>query len=324
MKRWSLFNEWFVFTKSERRGITVILILLFTVGIFRMLVPVLFKPSDARMQKTLEKVAYLKHITDSLNAIQAEKDSLEGVSWQETSYKKNQPKLKAEYAKAFDPNTISVGEMVKMGFPDRMAQNIEKYRSKGGRFFKAADMLRIYGMDSIFYKQLEPFISIQKEESKYADRKPEMKPKTAEIAEIQTPKPKAKLLVDINQADTTLLKELPGIGSTFAKRIVSYRTKLGGFYSVDQVSEVYGLTAETFAKIKPMLQVENTSLRQIDINFAEFRDLIVHPYLEKEEVNRILSRRKKSGSFRSKTQLLNDSILSSKRYERIAPYLKPN
>lgn len=324
MKRWSLFNEWFVFTKSERRGITVILILLFTVGIFRMLVPVLFKPSDARMQKTLEKVAYLKHINDSLNAVQAVKDSFESVSGQQNSYKKIQPKLNTELASAFDPNTISVDEMVKMGFPDRMAHNIEKYRSKGGRFFKAADMLRIYGMDSIFYMQLEPFISIPKEESKYADRKPEMKPKTAEVAELQTPKPKAKLLVDINQADTTLLKELPGIGSTFAKRIVSYRTKLGGFYSVDQVSEVYGLTAETFAKIKPMLQVENTSLRQIDINFAEFRDLIVHPYLEKEEVNRILSRRKKSGSFRSKTQLLNDSILSSKRYERIAPYLKPN
>ncbi len=324
MKRKNPINDWFIFTKSERRGITVILILLFTVGIFRMLVPILFKPSEARKQKTFEKIAYLKHITDSLDALQSQKDSVEARSAPFVTYNKVPIRLNSEFASTFDPNDISVEEMVKMGFPQRMAQNIEKYRSKGGRFYKAADLLRIYGMDSIFYSQLEPYISIRKEERTRIEKQFDTTPKSSYTSNSKDKEQKAPLIVDVNQADTTLFQKLPGIGSTFSKRIVNYRTKLGGFYSIEQVAEVYGLSAETYAQIKPMLQLESKNLKQLDINFAEFRDLIGHPYLEKEEVNRILNRRKKQGSFKSKAQLLSDSILSPLRYERIAPYLKPN
>ena len=43
--------------------------------------------------------------------------------------------------------------------------------------------------------------------------------------------------VDINTADTTAFISLPGIGSKLAARIVNFRDKLGGFYSIDQVGE---------------------------------------------------------------------------------------
>jgi competence protein ComEA len=321
MKRKNPFNDWFIFTKSERRGITVIFALIFILSIFRFLVPVLIKPSDARMQKTMEKVAYLKHITDSLDAVYAQnsiKEEAEGGSYDRKSYvsKSASPRLKSENAAPFDPNTISVDEMVEIGFTERMASNIDKYRSKGGKFFKPADLKRIYGMDSVFFTQLEPYISIEKTERKFVDERPKPTQSAREL--------KAQTIVDINSADTTQFKQLPGIGSVFAKRIVSYRAKLGGFYSVDQVAEVYGLAPETFNAIKPMLQLDATNLKQIDLNFAEFRDLIAHPYLEKEEVNRILNRRKSHGSFKNKTQLLNDSILSANLFKKISPYLKPN
>ena len=66
--------------------------------------------------------------------------------------------------------------------------------------------------------------------------------------------------IDINTADTSAFIALPGIGSKLANRIVSFRTKLGGFNSVEQIRKVYGLQDSVFMLISPFLKCDNPAI----------------------------------------------------------------
>src|SRR5262249_25636461 len=102
-------------------------------------------------------------------------------------------------------------------------------------------------------------------------------------------------VIDINSADTTAFIALPGIGSKLAARIVNFREKLGGFYSVDQVGETFGLPDSTFQKIKQYLKLENNSLRKININTATVDELKLHPYIKWSIANPIIAYRNEHG-----------------------------
>src|SRR6185437_7375519 len=90
---------------------------------------------------------------------------------------------------------------------------------------------------------------------------------------------KAIQIIDVNLADTTALISLPGIGSKLAQRIIAFRNKLGGFYSIEQVGETYLLPDSTFQKIKPKLTIVGNNVKQININVASIDEMKAHPYL---------------------------------------------
>ena len=73
-------------------------------------------------------------------------------------------------------------------------------------------------------------------------------------------------MVELNEADTLTLKKIPGIGSTFARRIVRYRELLGGYYTVEQLAEVYGIDEERYIALYPWFRVDTTRLRPQSIN----------------------------------------------------------
>src|SRR6476620_4362316 len=104
---------------------------------------------------------------------------------------------------------------------------------------------------------------------------------------------------DINTADTTAFIALPGIGSKLAARIVLFRDKLGGFYDVRQIGEVYGLQDSVFKKISPMLRCDAGHIRKIDINNAEKETLKVHPYIRWQMASALVAYREQHGSFHS-------------------------
>jgi comEA protein len=66
-----------------------------------------------------------------------------------------------------------------------------------------------------------------------------------------TQKPKEALKVNINEANMADLMKLPGIGSTYARRIVEYRERMGGFRSVDELTKVKGIGPKTLEKLRP-------------------------------------------------------------------------
>lgn len=127
--------------------------------------------------------------------------------------------------------------------------------------------------------------------------------------------------VDINRADSAALLPLPGIGPVFAGRIIKYRELLGGFVSVDQLLEVYGMSEETLDLIGEMISIDASAIRKIRLDSATFRELLRHPYLEFEDVKAILDFRDFSGGIGSSRELLDNSILHDSVLQRVLPYL---
>ena len=126
---------------------------------------------------------------------------------------------------------------------------------------------------------------------------------------------------DINLADTSILIALPGIGSRLALRIVQFREKLGGFYSIDQLGEVYGLQDSVLTLISPFLVLNHAQLRKIMLNSAGFDTLNAHPYIQFSEARAIVQYRKQHGSFESMDDLLKISILNREWLDKVGPYL---
>ena len=124
----------------------------------------------------------------------------------------------------------------------------------------------------------------------------------------------------LNAADTAEWKKIPGIGGTFAARIVKYRNLLGGFVSVEQLREVYGIDNELFSRISPYIQADE-NFRKLQINELEFKDLLRHPYLNYKQVQAIVNLRKRKGNIASIHELAMLDEFTSEDIFRIEPYL---
>lgn len=207
----------------------------------------------------------------------------------------------------FDPNRADKKTLLSLGFPQKAANNLLKYREKGGTIRNKAMLSRIYGIDDTLFQRLEPFILI------------------LDHSDLQTSKEKnterEDLIIDINKAGLEEWQKLKGIGPYFAKGIVGYREKLGGFYSIDQVGNTYGLPDSTFQSIKPKLSLSPV-FRKINVNRATVEELMKHPYLNYKEARLIVNFRKQHGDYNNLNELGQIKIIEQKSLEKILPYLK--
>ena len=129
-------------------------------------------------------------------------------------------------------------------------------------------------------------------------------------------------MVELNSADTTRLKMLRGIGSGYARMIVAYREKLGGFYEVSQLLEVYKFPDETYQKIKHQLSVDTTLIRKIKVNEATVKELKSHPYISYYQALSIVENRELQPEMRynSLYDMVVDEDLKEEDILRVAPY----
>jgi len=132
---------------------------------------------------------------------------------------------------------------------------------------------------------------------------------------------KGRKLLDINSCDSSSLVELPGIGPVLSVRIIKYRNLIGGYLSPDQLREVYGLSDETFARIRSGLYADTSRIRKIRINEAGYGELARHPYFQKGEAGAVIRYREEKGRIGSLSELAVNRILSSETLTRIGRYL---
>jgi competence ComEA-like helix-hairpin-helix protein len=219
----------------------------------------------------------------------------------------------------FDPNTISTSDWKRLGLRDKTIKTIENYLSKGGHFYKPEDLQKIYGLHNDEYERLIRYVKIESNDiktnegfvsSKSKDEKQPVKTYAARYS-----------LIDINTADTSAFISLPGIGSKLASRIVTFREKLGGFYSVEQIGETYGLPDSTFQKIKQYLKLDNPSVKKININTATVDELKAHPYIKFSIANPIVAYRNEHGQFSKVEDIKKVMAVTDEIYKKIAPYL---
>lgn len=210
-----------------------------------------------------------------------------------TIYPYKEPKYQRFH---FDPNTLPEDSLALLGIPEKTIKSMTNFLSKGGRFRSKEDVQKIYNFPPLLYESLAPWIRIP-----------------------TAPKPQQKVIaMDLNLADSTDLVTLKGIGKTFASRIIRYRTALGGFHSLEQLNEIYGLKPETIAQITPFLKIK-APVRKIKINEVEE---LKHPYLRSYQAKAILAYRNQHGDFKTYEELKNIDALDEETLAKLLPYLQ--
>lgn len=170
------------------------------------------------------------------------------------------------------------------------------------------------------YKQQVELLKNQNSDKKYVSRKTTIK-KKKEPKSSSTP---IHLSIEINTIDSIGLKQLPAIGSVFAQRICKFRNILGGFSSINQLLEVYGMDSARFRTILPYLTLDINQLKTLDINTISSSELKNHPYISYKESNAIVSYRQQHGVFKTLSDLLEIHLIDSIKLCKIAPYLSIN
>lgn len=131
----------------------------------------------------------------------------------------------------------------------------------------------------------------------------------------------SSLKVDINSADTSLLMKLPGMTSYCARMIVGYRKKLGGYYNIDQLTEVWGMDSIMFKALINKVWADTGMLHRININTADVKQLGYHPYIRYYLAKAIINYREQHGLFTSLSALHKMAAIDDSTYLKITPYL---
>lgn len=222
----------------------------------------------------------------------------------------------------FDPNTLSFDSLLLLGISERAAKNLKNYLSKGGKIRKAEDFMKIWGIqpvDSILLNYIVLHDSNPSEISD-TDKKSKinaaLKPNSITIKKVD--------IIEINSADTFQLQLVSGIGPKIAARIWKYRERLGGFYNLDQLFEVYGLDEQKVSEIKPYFTLDDQYIRKIIINNTDVKQLGRHPYLDFKKARIILNYIKNHGYITSPQDLEKVKILSEEEISKLTPYLDFN
>ena len=279
-------RKWFSFSKGERVAIITIL-----AAILILILACLFRPT----RKSLSDASL--HNLDSLLALR--QAAIEAQQQKQAE----QPQEVAElHPFPFNPNTLTEEEWQQMGLTDRQIRNIMNYKAKGGKFYSKNDLGKLYTISEEDFAQLEPFIVLP-EVSRNTSSKSAQRKQEEQVGEEPKPVKKAIPIVDLNTVDSTTLVELPQIGGYMASRIIEFREKLGGFVNMEQLRDVKGMDSTRFATIQPYIIIGEVEIQKVDVNRADFKTLVHHPYLNYEQVKRIFNQREKRGMIKNWAQL---------------------
>ncbi|MEJ6794202.1 MAG: helix-hairpin-helix domain-containing protein [Flavobacteriales bacterium] len=130
-----------------------------------------------------------------------------------------------------------------------------------------------------------------------------------------------KISVELNSADTTMLKQIYGIGSVLSKRIVRYRDLLGGFHSKNQLLDVYAMDTNVYEDFKHQISVDLSLVQKIDINFVSANELSKHPFISYKLANSIVNYRSNHGEFSHDYELMNLYLIDTVTFNILLPYL---
>lgn len=295
-----MWKDFFYYTKSERRVILLLLaIALLLLGIWAIM-------------------EYLRPVEVPVTLSESEEiDSfLANLEEQEKIRKSHTPKNEiSAVLQPFDPNTADSVLLRQLGLPVYIVRNILKYRAKGGVFRSPESFFRIYGLKEEVYQKLKPYITIAPLVSVSHVRTDTFRQLKDTIPYI--PKYEEGTIVDLNKADTSILKRIPGIGSTLARMIVVYRQRLGGFYDVSQLQEVPHVGVE----LNKWFVVTPAGLHKIQVNSASLDKLRSHPYMDFYKAKAIMEYRRKRGKIKGLSQLSMFEEFTEKDLKRLSPYL---
>lgn len=235
----------------------------------------------------------------------------------------------------FDPNTADSTTLLRLGLSPWQVRSIYRYRAKRGRYSRVEEFKNVPNLTVEQWVRLEPYIRIaprfryvEREEPRER-REPAraVEPPVAEVCcenvvPCDTFPRRVKLrvgqTVDVNTADTTLLKMVPGIASKRAARIVAYRNALGGFVTKEQAMEA----TEMPDSVLRYMTLSSQPVRRVNVNRLSVSQLMKHPYISFYQAKAISEYRRDHGAIQSIDVLRKLDEFRPTDIERLHPYLE--
>jgi DNA uptake protein ComE-like DNA-binding protein len=281
------FSDFFAISFSELKGVFILILIIFILILSPGLIfQYLFNPRSPNTAADIRKLDSLVKLLDISGQKIREPAS-------DHTFSKSKQKL--------DPNTASYEQLRSIGFRESTAKSIISYRKAGGYFKEPSDIEKLY---TITPEEIERTKSQLFHKEGVGKR------------EIHSRS------LNINKVEASELLQLPGIGKVFSERMIKYRNLLGGYTSVVQLKEIYGIEDSLFQSIERYFYVSGEdSLRGIDVNVVSMDRLYSHPYINKYTAGKIIASRTVDGPFNTLADLTSRNILDSLTLERLKPYL---
>lgn len=315
-----MWRDFLYYTKAERQGILVLLLLIVCVIAGALLMDA-FRTVPVPAADDSFDADYAAFI-GSLKEKDAARTTAGGATYERNAYHRNttHTAFAPPQLSVFDPNTADSASLVRLGLRPWMATNILRYRERGGRFKTPDDFRKLYGLTDEQFDALLPYIDIAPVAPPVRDTlnllvRQELRADTF----LRQPKYAPGTMLDLNTADTTELKKIPGIGSAIARSIVYHRNKLGGFYDVAQLKDL-NLDIDALTK---WFAVDSSTVvtHRINLNKASIDRLRNHPYLSFYQAKAIVELRRKRGTLKSLQQFALMDEFTAADLERLQHYV---
>ena len=217
----------------------------------------------------------------------------------------------------FDPNTADSSQLIRLGLQSWQVRNIYKYRARGGVYRKKEDFARLYGLTVKDYHRLEPYIRISSDYQPAATLVGDKANGANGTNGVYPRKIDSTQHVVLNTADTTTLRQVPGIGIYFAKEIVRYGQRLGGYVSVDQLDEI----ADFPQASKKYFVVQQAHPKKLNVNQLTLQQLRRHPYINYYQARAIKEYCRLHGPLKSLDDLRLSRDFPPEVIQRLTPYV---
>ena len=188
----------------------------------------------------------------------------------------------------FNPNRVDAEYWEKIGFENKLAIRLEKFIHFGQGLKNIHDLEKVYGMKKEWIELIKDSIVLE------------------------------PLNIDINTASAESFQKVNGIGEKISNRIIKFRNSLGGFYSVEQLEDVYGMDSNIIRKNKRSFTF-NTPQNKIDVNTSGLKKFVKHPFISIQQGEEIIKIRSVYGKVDS---LALQHIFTSKEWSEVKYYFK--
>lgn len=270
------FSTYFYFSKSQRSGLLVLLVLIVVLQTIYF-----FVDFSLPIKENPEKEKWL--------AVQTEIDSL-----------KSTMSIKGSKLYPFNPNFISDYKGYKLGMSVQEIDRLLAFRKQNKFVNSAEEFQKVTQISDSLLGVIAPYF-------KFPDWvKQKTKWKTFPNSNYPTFAKKEKLIViDINIATSEELVKVYGVGEVIAQRILSYKESLGGFVAMEQLNEVWGLSPEVLANLNKQFKVKSmTGIKKVDVNNASIKELAQFPYFKYTVAKQIVIYRSMNGTINSVDDLI--------------------
>lgn len=295
------------YTRSERNAIVVLLLILLLLLVLKQ--PIVLRLFSNRTNTKEDSTRYLSLINEIQQAEDDNEYSYTGNTY-EKKYVNNDKYNYQDKNFIIDINKANAEEFEKLyGIGKVYSERIVKYRNKIGGFESIEQLKEVYGIHDTVYQKFKHQLVLSNPNKQINNQNQQKK----------------EIKIELNNASQEDLVQLNGIGNVFAKRIVDFRDKLGGFYSIEQVKDVYGIHDTVFQKIKNNIYLQKAApILKLNINNATLEELTANPYFFTTLAKQIVGYRTKVKPFATIEDLKKLYYIrdNPEYYEKILPYVR--